>query len=108
MKHMTEVAAWRYLAKRWDAAVTRTGSEAVFGYGRHFGICSCVTFLGIEDKINGLCHQTMRERMDTHRPKRKRNREYWWPWTAAGAKKRAAFCRKMAELAKAERKVTHA
>jgi len=93
---MTEKQAWLYLAKKWDKP-KKPPSDYAF-----VRISGMVCF--------GLCGSVKMLNITTRSVKRMLNRievgwsrtfpfydNYRWPRTRAGAKSRAAFCRKMAK-----------
>lgn len=100
-KLMTERAAWLYLARCWDAAVPDKyfGRAALIGNYRADGICYSICALNWFEKVAQAGKRRMDKMMAENRPKDTPH-TFWWPRTVAGAKKRAAFCRKMAALCK--------
>ena len=99
---MTETQAWKYLAELWKSPKTckYTGnSEATVspseGGFSSYGLCSCVCFMEFE-MISHKTRNSMLQAINTTCA----CGGYKWPLTAAGAKKRVAFCLKMAKRTK--------
>ena|ERR1700677_2608895 len=90
---LTETEAWLKLEEVWlgPLAIDCDGDLHVHFNGQpHFGLCACITDMYDIGLINITALHSMRDKIavvDTHGG-------YLWPWTEAGAKARAAFCRK--------------
>lgn len=103
---MTEKEAWLYLAKKWDEESylgdTCEGFSAyvVIKDFRRPGLCHCLRGVRIEKFISQEMYSEMKRKLDSHGPEKKYGDtfQYRWPLTMTGAKKRAAFCRRMAKL----------
>ena len=102
---MTERQAWLYLAKRWDKAFLSDGYTVtnVCDDCTH-GLCQSLCHLEDEGEIDS----NTRLEMSSKIPKSADFAPYVWPMTIAGAKKRAAFCRRMAAKCKPKRKTAKA
>ena len=99
---MTERQAWLYLARRWDAATEFNNRyvASVFGLTA-YGLCESVYHLAVVEKTTWAVMCSMEAKIKlVSRDKI----SYCWPRTKAGAKSRAAFCRKQATLLKKEGK----
>jgi len=104
MKQWSEQRAWKFLAPRWDKAKPNRYGAYVMLFGQKpNGLCDCVFELWYRERITDETWDAMVRRMRRHRPAswRKHN-PYWWGTTPADARRRAAFCRKMAKLAAKE------
>lgn len=103
---MTEAQAWSYLARRWDKATFHTpGStcvEVTIMSQQQYGLCGSVSTLNLTQKVTNETWLTMFQRMQKYKP-RDAFMGYWWPCNKAGAKSRAAFCRKMVKLSRKRR-----
>ena len=105
-RRMSESEAWAWLAKKWDNPVEGViVSIELDVYCEPAGLCPCIDWLFYEDMISEDTHYSMHAKI----PKNPiGNVEpfgmcFRWPPTMAGAKKRAAFCRKMAAKTKVKR-----
>lgn len=110
---MCEAAAWRYLARRWDVAARpgRGFNVEVRLVGRVFawGLCSALRHL--EDRASGRRGALWYDTVRAMQMRLCDNRGgigvgYWWPNSRAGARLRAAYCRRMARLAEREARNT--
>lgn len=103
----SEQQAWEYLACRWEVAPEprplQWWSAVVLG-ARISALCPAIDYLRTRRKITLFVHRAMRIRMQAHQPRAwlPGIGGIWWPPTRAGARARAAFCRKMARLARKE------
>lgn len=101
---LSERRAWLYLAKKWDKAKPpkldgwEDDVEVVIRlnrFGEEIGLCDTIVRLPISCSV---C-DAMEDKVDRERRRLKKRRwAFLWPTTKAGAKKRAAFCRRMAKL----------
>lgn len=96
-KLLSERAAWLKLAKLWDNPMGNLENAYIdMGDRRSFGLCGCIasfhfaakrtsyaTMWAMLDKVNEIMSET--------------DNAYRWPTTRAGARQRAAFCRRMAK-----------
>ena len=88
---------WLQIAEAFDKA-DENGFASFSGESRK-GICSVVILLCDQKVISEDMMHDMLELMYKHRPPNiNGHRWFWWPTNADGAKERAAFCRRMAEL----------
>lgn len=98
---MTKREAWLSLATAWDNAKPDKNGEwcAAIGIWQDHGLCGSIFSLQLPMRVS----EQMFAQMKKHWPKRiavrtKEGVAWRWPFTKAGAKARAAFCRKMARL----------
>ena len=98
---LTESQAWKYLAKVWKN-VQEDGRSKVYTtdeFRRSYGLCYSIVMMSInhlisEEAAKKLIHKTQ----SLSAPPGLEG--YKWPLTASGAKKRVAFCLKMAKRTK--------
>lgn len=96
----TEARAWTYLAGRWDVAVAvrrRDHWATIFEFEAR-GLCDSVMALFVDGVIDGRLRARMLTHLGAHRPESAG--PYWWPWTKAGARRRALVCRQLAREAR--------
>jgi len=92
-----EREAWLYIARRWDRARRCSCDPHCTSFIAHIesfaceGICVCIDLMPDVDK-------DVRERMAQKIYAVQHGSLFLYPRTLAGAKKRAAFCRKQAKL----------
>lgn len=96
---LSEREAWLKLAKLWTKPdIGSSDCPRVLDWS--FGVCHSVDDLRGMNEISVSLADRMREKAQN--PK---DPDAWrWPLTIAGAKSRAAFCRKMAKLCSRKRK----
>ena len=104
---MTERAAWLKLAKLWNKPLRGVVPYVRLRHGAHGmvgrnGLCACVTSLYVDGKIDHDARLDMNSKVHAAI----KHGAYAWPLTLAGAKSRAAFCRRMAAKCTAKEKVT--
>jgi hypothetical protein len=106
MKFKTEEALWLWLAKKWDKPVLSDASFAKvmiqIGDSRCFGLCGSLSAID-DSPIEQRARDRLLKITATIQPGRGAY-PFLFPKTAAGAKKRAALCRKFAAEARAEAK----
>lgn len=113
MKQMTETQAWAYLAGRWAKArpylkIPGRWHTKVLGDFEQ-GLCGSLWALEDAGRISGEVWGAMLERVVRNGPPEIApfsmvgGGRFRWPLTARGARSRAAFCRRMARLARKER-----
>ena len=92
-KLLTQRQAWLLLAKAWRQAKEEPPGRwsADVGYGVSYGLCPLINDLFNENRISEATFRSMDKKV----PRRKRE-VYAWPLTRAGARARAAFCRRQA------------
>ena len=105
MKQMSEREAWVYLAPLWDKPTMAGGvAYAIIYFGdRAEGLCGSVFLLWYHGLISNRTRNAMGKQIKAvpktipglHAPDL-----YAWPRNLAGAKQRAAFCRRMARKPK--------
>ncbi len=98
MRRMGAKRAWLYLATLWDAPVEYPACGldyyGVVAQPRFLhGLCGSIHLLRDTARVSRLTHNKMHTALGTQRRGRS---GYWWPNTQAGAKRRAACCRKLA------------
>lgn len=94
-KPMTEAQAWEYIAKTWDKPKKRGDGYCCSRDGCS-GVCFSISnFQLLFGVVTGMTN-----RLRAHRAERADG--YWWPQTRAGARSRAAFCRRMARECRKE------
>ena len=93
---LTESQAWEWIAKKWKSP-KKVGKvryiEVTDGYTQSYGICGIIRELfrlrlisiDLKDKMSSVIYELPCKS------------SYKWPLTAAGAKKRVAFCLMMAK-----------
>lgn len=105
----SERRAWLYLAGRWDKAAPMETKNGLLPPRRRYyaqllghhrsGLCGCLRLLSVR-RLAPV--RKMRARMRAHPPRSMKPDFYWWRTNADGARRRAAYCRRMAELAAGE------
>lgn len=101
---MTEVQAWRYLAKKWKKAASLRGTPysrpriVVPGEMPSVALCISLDDLYHVDLISDSTRTKMDDRMRCWTPQETSRDGYWWPKTSKGARARAAFCLFMAQM----------
>ncbi len=92
---MTERQAWLALAKMWDEAEPDCEGDYCVD-GLSYGLCYSIDAPRISASEDVKCN--MLDKVHRH-PKSPRSKYLFkWPTSKDGAKSRAAFCRKQAEL----------
>ena len=108
MKPMTEAQAWASIGRAWTRptlfdgkywAVVKEAEKVFRVFAGGHGICPCINDLVMVGAISERRAGQMKGRL----PER-REGLFCWPTTRAGARARAAFCRRMAKLASKESK----
>lgn len=96
MKHLSESAAWSKLAKLWDKPQMLHGEPCVLLYR------NCICGATYELFLRGQLSKDVQNAMDDRSGEARdfTHGAYLYPLTRAGARSRAAFCRKMARLTK--------
>lgn len=92
---ITERQAWLKMAEEWDAAYDDNGDGTFAVSSRETGLCPHVDVMPVSASIRESMDSKLREHLPTKRVTKQNHR---WPVNADGAKKRAAFCRRMAAL----------
>ena len=98
MKYLTERRAWLLLAKEWDKATQACYGGSFQTPSGQYCLCFAVSHLYHSGPLSRTTRDDMHERLQKHRPAYSRDEVFFWPTDKTGAKKRAAFCRKMAKL----------
>lgn len=93
-KRLSERAAWLLVADTWENAGYDGTARVMCGLA-HFGICATVMYLQRSDQISKNMAEKLENRLKKNLPGKG---TYRFPNTPGGARKRAAFCRKMAAL----------
>lgn len=106
-KLLTEREAWLLLAEWWSGKL-RTDDDGdtlmVGGKWGCYGLCSSIVLLSSTGRISQEIQESMRRKLGEVP-----GSDYRWPQTLAGARQRAAFCRRMAaELKPRKRRRTAA
>lgn len=96
---LTERQAWLKIAKACDVAGSDGSFVVVKKMGRSWGLCTAVGDLWFSGEIEEETARSMFSKIHKHAPPRG-DFDYAWETSKAGAKARAAFCRKMAALCK--------
>lgn len=94
---MTQREAWLYLAKLWSGPLSDCpcgGCGGKVAADLASGLCVSVDRIAM---LPAKTREAMRVRIRRHR-EAIGGESYLWPTTEAGAKKRAAFCRRQAAL----------
>ena len=104
-RKMSETRAWAWLAPKWDKAVESGGFANIFLSSDYqpCGLCPCIDWLCDEERISEETAESMREKIPKKQAGIFTMNYFRWPPTMAGAKQRAAFCRKMAAKTKVKR-----
>lgn len=104
MKQLTERQAWLYLARKWDRPRRdpEDGFPVVFIFNTLLlrnCACLCNSCFGLfkSGRVIEPIYSDMRNRLHKNKPNSRPGCVFWWPLTKAGARSRAAFCRRMAK-----------
>lgn len=100
MNTMNEAQAWTFLADKWDNAspsgVLPIPLIDAAGYTSSC-LCYSIMYLKFSEKIDSFAHLSMRDKIRAY-GNSINGFGYYWPRNMEGAKQRAEFCRKQAEL----------
>jgi len=110
MTELTESEGWTYLSRLWDSPAVYGGYVQIkiekVGHSRDcpaaciqcLGLCESIDALEDTDRISKETKIKMHGRLALPTGVTQNRTGYCWPFTAAGAKERAEFCRRQASI----------